>query len=279
VTMKVNRRLIIALGIFTSGLAAIGMVAATQRSPQADPPWAGDRSACRTAPMTHVHNPKRLKMLDACATLTGKVQSVRLISAYDDLKVTIVPDDHLRSYLRKANKGVVVADVIATDQATTTIPPVGSRITAWGAWMLDKATKTTQLLPTYRIVIDQLKSDSSILSGKSVEERGPPVQRQLQLAIKTSHRVVVGGRIDVPIQARWLQDGRLKPASQIRLFAEMTTADGTGVRWKATMTDTRGSAVLHLVAIQAPAAYTLTIYAAESGQPVSATAPIQVTKA
>ncbi|MDT4928920.1 MAG: hypothetical protein QOF92_1787 [Pseudonocardiales bacterium] len=278
--MKVNRRLIIiVVGIVAAGLATIGTVAATQWAPQADPPWVGDHSTCRTTPTTHVHNPKRLEMLNPCATFRGRVQSVRLVSAYDDLKVTIVPDDNLRSYLRKANNGLLVADIIATDQATITVPPVGSRITAWGAWMLDKATKTTQLLPTYRIVINQLKSGSSTLSGHSVEKSGPPIKRLLQLAVKTSNRVVVGGRIDAPIQARWLEGHRLKPASQIRLFVEMTTADGTGVRWKATMTDTRGSAVIHLVAIQAPAAYTLTIYAAESGQPVSATARIQVTKA
>ena len=85
--------------------------------------------------------------------------------------------------------------------------------------------------------------------------------------------------MDVFIHATWVQAGEEKPASQIRLFAEMTTANDVGVRWKATMTDTRGIAVLHLVAIQAPGPYRLTVYAAPSGQPATATVPVYVARA
>lgn len=274
-----GRRLTVGVAIFLAALLATGVLVAMDRSEKSAPPWAGDLRGCRIAPTTHVHNPRRIKILKSCSTLTGKVRSVKLVAAYDDLKVTVIPDDNLRSYLPKANKGVVVADVIATDQASVNAPPVGSRITAWGAWVLDKATKTALLLPAYRIVINQLTSDTSIVSGRSVEKHGPPVRRQLRLTVKTGNKVVVGGRIDVTLQAEWLQNGQLKPASEIRLFTEMTAVDGTGVRWKATMTDTRGTAVLHLVAIQVPDAYLFTAYAAPSRQPVSAATPIRVTKA
>ena len=83
----------------------------------------------------------------------------------------------------------------------------------------------------------------------------------------------------MPIEAKWLQDGHLAAASQVRLFAEITDADGVGIRWKATMTDTQGKAVVHLVALQVPESYTLTLYSATPGQPVSTTAPVQVAKA
>ena len=272
-----NKRLIVIVGLLVVVAAGTTAFALNHFSTKTNPPWVGN-VACRESPMTHVHDPGRLTVMSKCATVTGTVKKVQLVAAYDDLKITIVPDAHLLGYLKKANNGVVVADIIATDQASVTIPPVDSRITAWGTWVLDKATKTTQLLPTYQVTVQQLHATSNVVSGASSEKHGPPPRRQLQLSVKAPNRVPVGGRIDVTFQARWLQDRLLKPASQIRLFTEITDSKGSGVRWKATMTHTNGAAVIHLVAIQVPAAYTLTVYAAPSGQAVSASTAIEVTK-
>jgi hypothetical protein len=274
----IDRRLIFLITGLLAMSAALTGFSLTHRSHQAVPPWLPNAVGCREAPMTHVHDPGRLIVRGRCASVSGTVTSVRTVSAYDDLKITIVPDAQLRPFLDKANNGVVVVDLIATDQASVVIPPVDSHITAWGAWVLDKASKTTQLLPAYFINIDQLHAGSTVLAGRSTEKQGPPPRRSLKLTITAPARVPVGGRIDVTIRAQWLQDRRLIPASEIRLFTEMTTKDGLGVRWKATMTHTTGLAVLHLVAIQVPASYTLTVYAAPSRQSVSATAVIEVSK-
>jgi hypothetical protein len=228
--------------------------------------------------MDHVHNPQRLTLLNSCATVTGTVKGVKLVAAYDDLKITLEPDKATQHYLPKGNKGLLVADVIATDQAQVAAPPVGSGITAWGSWVLDKATKSTQLLPTYRIEINQPEGPLTVLSGSSVEKRGPPVARSLKVSVKTNGKVVIGARIDIDIQAQWLQKGVLIPAAQIRLFTEMTTAEGVGVRWKAVMTDTRGRATLQLVSIQKPAQYMLSVYATPSQQPGVTTATLLVAK-
>ncbi|MEO6501355.1 MAG: hypothetical protein ABIQ09_05535 [Jatrophihabitantaceae bacterium] len=274
----VDRRWIIAGAVLLLMITMPAALTLTHRSDQAAPPWVPNVIPCREAPMTHVHDPGRLIVRSNCATVSGTVKSVRMVSAYDDLKITIIPDDRLLSFLSKANNGVVVADIIATDQASVLIPSVDSHITAWGIWVLDKASKTNQLLPAYYINIDQLNAGSTVISGKSEEKRGPPPRRTLRLSVAAPARVSVGSRIDVTIKASWLQDQLLKPASQIRLFTEMATKDGVGVRWKATMTHTTGMAILQLVAIQIPATYTLTVYAAPSQQPVSATAVIEVTK-
>jgi hypothetical protein len=276
--MSVSRKVVVFAAALLAVITLSGFLVLRQLSGRAAPPWLTNVASCRDTPMAHVHDPGRLVVIGKCSTVSGMVKSVRMVSAYDDVKVTIIPDATASSYLRKANHGVVVADIIATDQASVLIPPVDSRITAWGSWVLDKATKTTQLLPTYHVRIDQLHAGSTLLTGESSEKRGPAPQRQLRLSVTAPARVPVGGRIDVVITARWLQERLLKPASQIRLFTEMTTKDNIGVRWKATMTHTDGRAVLHLVAIQIPATYTLTVYAAPSHEAVTATAVIDVTK-
>jgi hypothetical protein len=276
--MTLSRKVIILGAALLAVLSLSGFLVLRQLSGRDAPPWLAGVTSCRDTPMTHVHDPGRLTLISKCSTLSGTVKSVRIVSAYDDLKVTVIPDSKVSPYLRKANNGVVVADIIATDQASVPVPPVDSRITVWGSWVLDKATKTTELLPAYHVRIDQLHAGSTLLTGKSSENSGPAPRRQLLLSVTAPARVPVGGRIDVTIRARWLQERLLKPASQIRLFTEMTTKDNVGVRWKATMTHTDGVAVLHIVAIQIPTMYTLTVYAAPSRQAVTATAVIDVSK-
>jgi hypothetical protein len=276
--MTMQKKVVVLGAALLAVLTLSGFLVLRQLSERAAPPWVANVTSCRDAPMTHVHNPARLVVIGKCSTLSGTVKSVRLVSAYDDVKVTIIPDGRVSPYLRKANHGMVVADIIATDQANVPIPPVDSRITAWGTWVLDKASKTTQLLPAYHVRVDQLHAGSTLRTGQSLEKHGPAPKRQLQLSMTAPKQVPVGGRIDVVIRARWLQERLLRPASQIRLFTEMTTKDNVGVRWKAAMTHTDGMAELHLVAIQVPATYTLTIYAAPSHEAVTATAVIEVTK-
>jgi hypothetical protein len=226
--------------------------------------------------MRHVHDPSRLVLREACSTFVGRVKKVRFVPAFDDLKVTLVPTAEMRRYLPDANRGVLVADVIATDQTTVSPPPIGSQVTVSGAWVEDKATKTAMMLPAYRIVVDN--AGAVTIRGQSTENHGPTTPRKLDLSVATAPRVVVGGEIHARIRARWSLFGAFDPASQVRLFTEMTTPNGEGVRWKAIETDTRGIANLRLVAIQVPATYRLTVYAAPSGEDVSVTKLVHVAK-
>jgi hypothetical protein len=240
------------------------------------PPWSGNLRDCRANPMEHVHDPGRLTLVDRCSSVTGTVRSVRFVPAFDDLRIEIVPERTVRKYLRPANRGVVVADVIATDQADLHVPVKGSRISAWGAWVIDKATKAAMLLPAYRIAV--IHADDTVIHGESQELHGPPLPKRLKLQAAAPRRVAVGGWITVIIRAQWVYIGTPTPASEVRLFAEMTEPDGTGVRWKAAMTNTLGVATLHMVAIQVPGTYILTLYAAPSQQPVTARVVIQVAR-
>ena len=269
---------LLVLGVVLLLIAGAGVLLLTRTSARGNPAWVGDRSDCPSTPLTHVHDPKRIRVLSRCSTVTGRVQQARVDSAYDDLKITVLPDANFRSYLRPENKGVVVADVIATQLPQIAAPPVGSEVVVSGAWVFDKASKSVQLLPVYRLVVGKVDPAAAGLSGHSVERHGPPVVRTLRFTVATAKAVVVGNRLSVAVKATWLTGKLVTPASQVRLFAEMTTADGTGVRWKAAMTDVRGLANINLVTIQVPAAYKLTVYAAEYGQPISESTQVQVKK-
>lgn len=269
---NLSRALISCVLALLAGVA----IAAVSRGDHGAPPWRGSLEECRSPALAHVHDPNRLELLRACATFTGRVKVVHFVPAFDDMRITIVPTAEMRPFLPDANRGVLVADVIATDQAAVTAPPVGSQVTVSGAWVHDKATKTVMLLPAYRIVVDDVSS--ATIRGHSTENHGPSAPKTLQLSVSTAPRIAVGGEIRATIRARWSMFGALTPASQVRLFTEMTTPNGNGVRWKAVETDTRGIANLRLVAIQVPARYELTVYAAPSGLPVSVRTPVKVAK-
>jgi hypothetical protein len=264
---------VILVALLAAGLSIAAFRAAGVGTP---PPWAGSLSGCRTDPMRHVHDPTRLAVRQTCSTFTGTVRSVRFVPAYDDVKITLVPTRDMRPYLPAANHGVLVADVIATDQASVMNPPVGSRVSVWGAWVENKAAGTVMLLPAYRIVVDDY--GDAVIRGHSTPGEGPVGPRQLHLSVAAPSRVVVGGEIRVRIHAEWSSFGRLTDASQIRLFTEMSTPDGVGVRWRAAETDTRGIAYVSLVAIQVPATYTLTAYAAPSKINVSVSTRVKIAK-
>jgi hypothetical protein len=276
------KRLLASRPITLSAIIAAVLVAGvttvafrTADAPSA-PPWVGSRTGCRATPMAHVHDPTRLVLQQTCSTFTGTVRKVEFVAAFDDVKMTVVPTKAMRAYLPSANRGVLVADVIATDQATVSIPPVGSRVSLWGAWVEDKATSTAMMLPAYQVVVDN--PGDSVIRGHSVPGRTAIGPRHLRLSVEAPTRVVVGGEIRVHIHAQWSSFGQLTDASQIRLFAEMDTPDGTGVRWRAVQTDTRGMATASLVAIQVPAVYNLTVYAAPSKLAVSASTQVKVAK-
>lgn len=265
--------LVVVVAVVVAGVATMAFRAV---GPDTAPAWVGDRAGCRADAMAHVHDPTRLVLRQTCSTFTGTVRKVEFVPAFDDVKITVVPSDSMRAYLPAANHGVLVADVIATDQATVSIPPVGSKVSLWGAWVEDRATKTAMLLPTYRIEVDS--PGDTVIRGHSVPGQGPVGPRQLRLTVAAPSRVVVGGEIRVQIHAQWSSFGKLTDASQIRLFAEMDTPDGVGVRWHAAQTDTQGMADLSLVAIQVPAVYTLTVYAAPSKLAVSSSTQIKIAK-
>ena len=271
-----RRPVVLVASVLAAALVAVVLAVVARGNTVVGPTWAGDINGCRANPMQHVHDPHRLTLLNRCSTVSGTVRSVRFVPAFDDVRITMVPDEKTRGSLAAANHGLLVADVIATDQARVRAPARGSQVTVWGAWVLDKATKTTMLLPAYRIAVTH--RDETVIRGHSHELHGPSLGKQLKLHVTAPRRVPVGGQLDITVRAQWLYIGVLSPAPQVHLFTEMTAGDGTGVRWKAAMTDALGVVTMHLVAIQVPGTYAVTVYGAPAHQSVAAKVVVKVAR-
>jgi hypothetical protein len=229
------------------------------------PPAPSGASACRSNPMAHVHDPSRLSVTAPCAAVSGTIKSVHLDPAFDDQKVIVAVDTKYVRYLTPANHGQMLIDVIATDLTSVTVPDPGSHATFYGAWVLNKSTKAAALLPTWRIL--DVTTSGATSSGTSKSKPKPLHQGQtLALSLQSAPTTTTGGRLIAYVHTEWVQGAKRAPASQVRVFLEATTPDGTGVRWKAALTNTLGMASMKLVSLQVPGPYRLTAYAFAVGR-------------
>jgi hypothetical protein len=225
--------------------------------------------------MAHVHHPARLKVLAECVVVRGTVRSVDRVRAYNDLKIVITPDLEYREFLRDGNDGVLTVDVIATDLLRVPVPKPGAHITATGAWVHHRAHDAVELHPAYRIDVAADQRDTSATWAP------PAAQRQgaeLSVTAQAPKGVSIGEPVIVSVRAEWREADWRRPASQIHLFAELTTADGAGVRWQATRTNTLGTAIVDILALATPGQYTLTVYATPSGSDATATTDIRIAR-
>jgi hypothetical protein len=236
-------------------------------------PAAGD---CRDAPMTHVHDPGRFTVLANCVVISGTLTASRLESAFLDQKAAVTVDREYQKFLPPQNSGRLIVDVIPTDIPTVELPARGTHADFYGAWVLNRATKAVELHPTWKVVLS--RADKQLIRGSS--ERDPAdlhVGQTLKLDLRLPESVTVGAPISVDVDARWqTKQGTSQPASQARMFLEMTDADGTGVRWKALRTNTLGRASADLLTLQVPGTYQATLYPITPGTKGPVTATITV---
>jgi hypothetical protein len=255
--------------------AAVTTVTGFWLSAEEAPPWHGDPAECRRDPMAHVHHPARLKVLAECMAVSGTVRGVHLVRAYNDLKIVITPDPEYREFLRDGNDGVLTVDVIATDLLRVPVPKPGAHITAAGAWVHNWADDAVELHPAYRIDVAADQRDTSpAWATPAARHQGA----ELSLTAHAPKGTSIGEPVIVSIQAEWRRAGQRRPASQIHLFAELTMADGSGVRWQATRTNTLGTATVDILALEIPGQYTLTVYATPSGSDATATTDIRIAR-
>jgi hypothetical protein len=256
------------------------VVAVSARRGSAEPTGPANRSHCRQPALAHVHDPARLTVLSDCVVVSGTVRSTRLDSAYDDNKAEVAVDRQFVHFLKPANRGLLVVDVIATDLATVQMPAAGQHATFYGAWVVNKGRKAVELHPTWRIET----------SPASTGESGPQPRdlhagQKLELAVQAPTSVPVGSGIVANVAATWAAPARhvsgqkpvkTAPASQLRLFVEATDAQGQGVRWRAKSTNTLGQATFSMLALHVPGGYRLTVYAVGKSRGEAATKSITV---
>ncbi|POX56943.1 hypothetical protein C3489_01415 [Streptomyces sp. Ru71] len=224
------------------------------------PSWSGAGVACRSDPLTHVHNPKRLRVVADCATVSGVVRKVQYRPNDGNTHLTVAVDEKYQPYLRSANKGLLNVEVVPPDEPHVIIPPPGKHATFYGAWVLDRNQRhAAELHPAWRIVPDGVPAARA--TPKPVSSPG-----KLSVTVDLPAAVAVGEPFRAVVNTRTTTGTRTVPASQVHVFAEITNASGKGVGWKAASTNTLGSTSMNFVALHAPGAFVVHFYATKDGQ-------------
>jgi hypothetical protein len=265
------------LGAVAALVAVVALTVTTismhHSSPQASTvppvPAAAD---CREAPMAHVHDPARFTVLADCVAVSGTLTSARLEAAFLDEKAAVSLDSTYERFLRPENHGRLIVDVIPTDIGTVVLPANGTHATFYGAWVLNRATKAIELHPAWKVVMAPTAKKQASGSSGGDNAQKLHAQQKLLVSARAPKAVKVGDALVIKVAAAWQGKGKSQPASQVRMFLEMTDHNGKGVRWKAFRTNTLGNASIKLVTIQVPGSYLTTIYPITEG----ASGPVKV---
>lgn len=248
---------VLALGVTTISMGL-------SSSPTSTVPPVPPAADCRKAPMAHVHDPARFTVLADCVAVSGTLTSARLEAAFLDEKAAVSLDSKYERFLRPENRGRLVVDVIPTDIGNVVLPANGTHATFYGAWVLNRATKAVELHPTWKVVMAPTAKRQ--VNGSS---EGDPAQlhahQTLVVSVRAPKSVTVGDAVIIKVAATWQAKGKSEPASQVRMFLEMTDHNGNGVRWKAFRTNTLGNGSIKLVTIQVPGTYLTTVYPITEG--------------
>ena len=230
---------------------ALGWLLLSLRS-VAIPGWEAGAVSCRNDPLVHVHHPTRFSLEARCASISGTVKNVKLVEAFGDVKISVRPDANYEAFLREGNRGIVIAAVIPPDQPFVSIPSPGEHATFYGAWVVDTAQDAVELHPAWHI-----RSDNG--------EVLPPARRVLDVHLGAAKSISIGEPLPLWVTVTSSTGGQRRQVSEVRLFAELTSASYGGVDWEAGLTNTRGSERLGLMALQ-PGKYRITLYALKDGE-------------
>jgi hypothetical protein len=146
-------------------LAVVAVPLWTSRGGSTDP--AGDAaSPCGAHPFEHVYNPGRLKVLATCRTITGTIDFIRR-EPDGDLHIRLRVDD--ASLLDQKNideqHGDLVIEPVCVHEVTQedakdacrgyesdiAVPPIGTRVSVTGPWVLDKPHGWNEIHPIVRM--------------------------------------------------------------------------------------------------------------------------------
>ena len=225
----------------------------TLQETQSAPP-AGEASfpPCREDPMAHVHRPTRLEVIENCVSASGTVKDVRFKSHDGDYWVLVDPDPEYTDLLAPSNEGVLLSEVIPTDQPSVFIPEVGQHATFYGTLVADKGhDRWVEIHPTWLITT-------------------------LDVAIDVPSSVPIGDELGVSVTVNSTFQGTSSPVSLASLFLEMVSEDGETIRWEAAQTNTAGVASLTFTVLESPGDYVLWVYASKDHESGFANATFRI---
>jgi len=99
---------------------------------------------------------------------------------------------------------------------------------------------------------------------RSRPAEGPPGRSPLRLELEMPEQTPVGDSLPVKVHVRVRDGGRYVPSAQSHLFFQIYSQDGkTPVRWRERVTNTLGTAYLHVAALELPGFYRLQLFASK----------------
>lgn len=249
-----GRLILAAAGLLIAAAAAAFLLAQQATRPRAElaaPAFQAGTVPCRQDPMAHVHDPTSLVVVARCSTVTGTVKHVHYEPRYGNQHLLVAVDPAYQRFLLPENHGLITVEIIPTDETTVHIPRVGQHASFHGAFVFNKNQQAVELHPTWRIDVSGAGSPRAPRTGPSptftVTAHAPQV-------------VVMGGQVAVSVRTERVWQGRRRPAAGAHVFLELVAPSGKGVQWAAASTNPLGDATIHLVALRAPARFTLTLY-------------------
>lgn len=249
-----GRLILLAAGLLITVMAAASLLAQEATSPHAElaaPALQAGTIPCRQDPMAHVHDPTSLVVVARCSTVTGTVRHIRYEPRYGSQHLLVAVDPAYQRFLLPENHGLITVEVIPTDETTVHMPRVGQHASFHGAFVFNKNQQAVELHPTWRI---------DVSGAGSAEAPRPGPSPTFTVTAHAPRVVVMGGQVAVSVRTERVWQGRRQPAAGAHVFLELVAPSGKGVQWAAASTNPLGDATIHLVALRAPAQFTLTLY-------------------
>jgi len=249
---------------FAAVAAACGDDSAAQNIPQV-PTLSESLPFCLPDTTAHVYRPERLAHVAACVSISG-IARVASYNPYDgDSKILVEPDPPYRHLLAPSNKGLLVVEVIPTDEPKVYLPKVGEHATFYGPMVLDRShDHWVEIHPCWLITTQEI--------------RGPLAPRHtLDVHIDAPDVLPVGQQLRMPVTVASTVSGSRQPVSQVHLFIELVSKQGVMLDWAAGSTNTLGHVTLNLASLVHAADYTLRVFATKGGDTGTTEAPVRIT--
>jgi hypothetical protein len=128
------------------------------KAPQGTPPLEGTCPPPSRA-LEGVWSPDRLLVLNPCQTITGKIDASKLpqyLAEDGDIHNQFAPDKPYRKLLtdQQETSGNFVVELMARDGGHIPVPPVGPKLTLWGALVYDTGHAWTEIHPVYGMCVE-----------------------------------------------------------------------------------------------------------------------------
>jgi hypothetical protein len=156
--------------------------------------------ACRSKPLTGVHDPSRLKIMKACATFVGTVVEAPKLAGDGDVYFDAKPDGGYEYMLNAGNGGALHLEIVPMDQpgckpgqpivrkgvknlgvctgANVVFPPLRAHIRVTGAFVLDSWHSWNEIHPVWRVEI--------------LKPTGPPPAETIKLKARLKGKALRG---------------------------------------------------------------------------------------